>query len=216
MNTTNSTSCKYFNICKELSLSNEEYISRIGLVTILNFFVKENYLEELSSTYTMTSKELKQKAEEGDSIACYELGLTYKGKNYNNMLKWLHESAKKGYRYLEILGGVWKNIVGGWGPDHPNDKPAFIFRMKGGHILGSIYGAAQYEAAKGTCTFVITGGTVNGWIAGGANGTNSTKGDLDGESFIYVGGAAQINSGGSTDRINRAVGGNVFGAGCGY
>lgn len=125
-------------------------------------------------------------------------------------------SAKKGYRYLEILGGEWKNIVGGWGPDHPNDKPAFIFRMKGGHILGSIYGAAQYEAAKGTCTFVITGGTVNGWIAGGANGTNSTKGDLDGESFIYVGGDAKINSNGSTTRINRAVGGNVFGAGCGY
>ena len=38
---------KYFNICKELSLSNEEYISRIGLVTILNFFVKENYLEDI-------------------------------------------------------------------------------------------------------------------------------------------------------------------------
>jgi hypothetical protein len=125
-------------------------------------------------------------------------------------------SAKKGYRYLEILGGEWKNIVGGWGPDHPNDKPAFIFRMKGGHILGSIYGAAQYEAAKGTCTFVITGGTVNGWIAGGANGTNSTKGDLDGESFIYVGGNARIDSDGSDDVINRAVGGNVFGAGCGY
>ena len=46
----------------------------------------------------MTSKELKQKAEEGDSIACYELGLTYKGKNYSNMQKWLHASAKNGHR----------------------------------------------------------------------------------------------------------------------
>ena len=46
----------------------------------------------------MNFKELKQKAEAGDAIACYELGLTYKGKNYNNMLKWLHESAKKGHR----------------------------------------------------------------------------------------------------------------------
>ncbi|MBR6630088.1 MAG: hypothetical protein IKL03_09075 [Bacteroidaceae bacterium] len=125
-------------------------------------------------------------------------------------------SAKKGYRYLEILGGEWKNIVGGWGPEHPTDQPAFIFRMKGGHILGSIYGAAQYEAAKGTCTFVITGGTINGWIAGGANGTKEDKGDLDGESFIYVGGDAKIDSKESTTRINRAVGGNVFGAGCGY
>ena len=95
--------------------------------------------------------------------------------------------------------------------DHLNNQI-----MKGGHILGSIYGAAQYEAAKGTCTFVITGGTINGWIAGGANGTNSTKGDLDGKSFIYVGGNARIDSDGSDDVINRAVGGNVFGAGCGY
>lgn len=46
----------------------------------------------------MTTKELKQKAEEGDSIACYELGLTYKGKNYSNMQKWLHASAKNGHR----------------------------------------------------------------------------------------------------------------------
>ena len=46
----------------------------------------------------MTLKELKQKAEAGDPIACYELGLTYKGKNYNTMLKWLHESARKGHR----------------------------------------------------------------------------------------------------------------------
>ena len=46
----------------------------------------------------MISKELKQKAEAGDPIACYELGLSYSGKNHDNMLKWLHESAKKGYR----------------------------------------------------------------------------------------------------------------------
>ena len=46
----------------------------------------------------MTLKELKQKAGTGDSIACYELGLTHKGKNYSNMLKWLHASAKNGHR----------------------------------------------------------------------------------------------------------------------
>ena len=33
----------------------------------------------------MTLKELKQKAETGDSVACYELGLSYKGKNYSYM-----------------------------------------------------------------------------------------------------------------------------------
>jgi hypothetical protein len=39
---------------------------------------------------------------------------------------------------------------------------------------------------------------------------------MTGASYIYVGGDAQINSKGSTTLINRAVGGNVFGAGCGY
>ena len=46
----------------------------------------------------MNLKELKQKAETGDSVACYELGLSYKGKNYSNMQKWLHASAKNGHR----------------------------------------------------------------------------------------------------------------------
>lgn len=38
---------KYFKLCKKLSLSKKEYISRVGLVIILNFFVKEEYLEEI-------------------------------------------------------------------------------------------------------------------------------------------------------------------------
>lgn len=43
----NSNPEKYFTICKELSLSKEEYISRVGLVTILNHFIKEEYLKEI-------------------------------------------------------------------------------------------------------------------------------------------------------------------------
>ena len=38
---------KYFNLCKELSLSNEEFISRVGLIIILNYFVKEEYLSDI-------------------------------------------------------------------------------------------------------------------------------------------------------------------------
>ena len=38
---------KYFNICKELSLSQEEFISRVGLIIILNYFIKEEYLKEI-------------------------------------------------------------------------------------------------------------------------------------------------------------------------
>lgn len=38
---------KYFNLCKELSLSNEEFISRVGLIIILNYYVKEEYLTDI-------------------------------------------------------------------------------------------------------------------------------------------------------------------------
>lgn len=38
---------KYFNLCKELSLSNEEFISRVGLIIILNYYVKEEYLQDI-------------------------------------------------------------------------------------------------------------------------------------------------------------------------
>ena len=38
---------KYFSICKELSLSKEEFISRVGLIVILNYFVKKEYLSDI-------------------------------------------------------------------------------------------------------------------------------------------------------------------------
>lgn len=43
----NTNPTKYFNICKELSLSKEEFISRVGLIIILNFFIKEEYLKDI-------------------------------------------------------------------------------------------------------------------------------------------------------------------------
>lgn len=39
---------------------------------------------------------------------------------------------------------------------------------------------------------------------------------MNGTSRLYIGGKTNVNSNGSTSVINRAVGGNVFGAGCGY
>lgn len=38
---------KYFEIAKKLSLSKEEFISRVGLIIILNFFVEKEYLNEI-------------------------------------------------------------------------------------------------------------------------------------------------------------------------
>lgn len=38
---------KYFPMLKELALDNEEFISRVGLITILNHFIKEEYIEDI-------------------------------------------------------------------------------------------------------------------------------------------------------------------------
>ncbi len=124
--------------------------------------------------------------------------------------------ADPGFRYLEIQGGVWTNIAGGMGTDHTSTLPAVTIRMKGGRVRGSIYGAAQFSNSAGMRTFIFTGGTINGWVAGGANGTDSEGGLLTGASYIYIGGNTRVDSQGSTTAINKAVGGNVFGAGCGY
>ena len=133
----------------------------------------------------------------------------------------VRDEAEKvlGHRYLEILGGKWKNLAGGWSPEHPEGKRSLTIRIKGGNIEGAIYGGAQHVNASGIVTYIITGGTINGWIAGGANGTTEDGGLLSGSSYIYVGGNARIDSQNKTGNsavINRAVGGNVFGAGCGY
>ena len=134
---------------------------------------------------------------------CYYMSVANSGSNF-------------GCRYLEVQGGVIANIAGGFdqGTNVPDD--VFTLRMKGGEVKGSVYGAATFSGAKGNRTLVFTGGTVKGWIAGGANGTQDTGGKLDGATYVYVGGNAQVNSSGSGTVINRSVGGNVFGAGCGY
>jgi len=97
-----------------------------------------------------------------------------------------------------------------------NNGNAVEIRIKGGTVRGSIYGAAAYASATGDRCFILTGGTINGWVAGGANGTQSDGGYLYGSTYLYAGGNTNIDSRASTSVINRAVGGNVFGAGCGY
>ena len=47
LNIVNNNPPKYFKLCRELSLSEEEFISRVGLIVILNFFVKEEYIKDI-------------------------------------------------------------------------------------------------------------------------------------------------------------------------
>ena len=160
--------------------------------------------QEVCRVYSKSGKFVtSQQVGSGDAEQSYYFGFNYRQED-------------EGYKYLEIQGGEWLNIAGGMGTYNNPTDPCTIIRMKGGLVKGSIYGAAQFANAAGARIFVFTGGTVNGWIAGGANGTQDTRGELNGPSYIYVGGNTQVNSNGSTTLINRAVGGNVFGAGCGY
>ena len=126
------------------------------------------------------------------------------------------QSYNGGCRYLEIQGGEWCCIAGGFDYYHEETDPAFTFRMKGGRIRGSLYGAGEFYSASGIRSYVLTGGIINGWLAAGANGTRSDGGQVSGASYMYVGGNTRIDSEGNNAVINRSVGGNVFGAGCGY
>ncbi len=129
-----------------------------------------------------------------------------------------------GKRRLVMEGGEIASIAGGvncYGDNYANygvndGSWSVLIRIKGGTANGSIYGAAAFAGASGDRRFVLTRGTVKGWVAGGANGVQEDGGVMYGNSYVYVGGETQVNSSGSTSVINRAVGGNVFGAGCGY
>lgn len=124
-----------------------------------------------------------------------------------------------GRRYLLVEGGILKGIAGGMDEDgsQSTTNRSFDLRVRGtAQIDGVVYGAAEYAGARGTRVMVFTGGTVKGWIAGGANGTRNDGGALNGASYLYFGGTARLDSDNSTQRLNSASGGNLFGAGCGF
>ena len=137
----------------------------------------------------------------------------------------------KGSRTLNIEGGKLNlSLAGGIDQDN-NVTDAVKIRIYGGWITRSIYGAAAFSGSKGNRRFIITGGQIDGWIAGGCNGTMTSGGDLAGSTYIYVGGTSNVGntnggihvggnitvSNGQTTSYGRngADGGNIFGAGCG-
>ena len=143
-----------------------------------------------------------------------------------------------GKRYLTVEGGEFACIAGGRGPKadgdnntYPtttaqyvdrNDTTATIRIRKDAIIHGGVYGGAAASAAWGNRKIIITGGTIEGWVAGGCNGTQQQDygGRGIGDAYIYVGGNAII--GGehphtipNVNNIPGTVGGNVFGTGRG-
>ncbi len=125
---------------------------------------------------------------------------------------------RQGLRYMEIQGGELRNIAGA-STDHQNQREtiAFRMRMKGGTIHGMAFGCARGNPSYGSRAFILTGGNVKGWLTPGSNGNNaSLTGYLYGRTYLYAGGNSRVDSKGNTTRLNRSVGGNLFGAGCGY
>lgn len=149
----------------------------------------------------------------------YDLGTSnYAGSNQFYLSNWGSNNYIYGKRKLTVEGGVFSDIAGGMDDDGTENVTVVEMRIKGGTMNSVVYGGAQRSEAQGHRIMVITGGLFKGWIAGGANGNsreNNSTGEMTGNTYIYVGGNANVNSGNNTV-LNRAVGGNVFGAGCGY
>ncbi len=134
----------------------------------------------------------------------------------------INRSGDPTYRYNIIEGGDIAELAGGYVECSSASQESMFMRVKGGRdnnavIRGGVYGAAQHVDDIGKVTMVFTGGNVEGWIAGGCNGTETDGGTLDGNTYLYVGGKTNVNSNGNTSIIDgsSSLGGMVYGAGSG-
>lgn len=159
------------------------------------------------------------------TVGTERLHCTVKSGNYDlgsyggNVQFYMSSPGQNNYakRTLIIEGGNFSDVSGGMESNTVGDHLMFDLRVKGGTINGATYGAAQNAAGSGHRRFIITGGDFKGWIAGGANGTNTSGGALTGTTHIYFGGVAKCDSEGDNTTIGpgNATGGNIFGAGSG-
>ena len=118
---------------------------------------------------------------------------------------------------LIVEGGDIFNINGGPLISSNNKALNMIYiNMKGGEA-DFIFGGAALTTTYGNRIINVTGGTINYSVFGGSNGVNGGNGDgtLDGDSFIYIGGNAQIGDDTSADPVWGAEAGSVFGIGNG-
>lgn len=135
-----------------------------------------------------------------------------------------HGAGKNGVNRMLVEGGEFGSINGGGTNPGNENTIGFYFRMKGGWVKGAIYGTASISNSTGSRRLVFTGGEVNGWVAGGCNGTDFGNGDgkNDGTCYIYAGGTTEFRSHNRDGMYNNAYGlvggvpgGQIFGAGRG-
>lgn len=151
----------------------------------------------------------------------FDLGTAkYAGSEQFYISVWGNDPRTYGKRTLIVEGGIFSDIAGGMEQSTATQNVLMVdMRIKGGTMNSVVYGAAQKSGALGHRRMIITGGLIKGWIAGGANGNSNdanSTGEMVGNTYIYVGGNTEVNSNNSTTPLNRAVGGNVFAAGCGW
>jgi hypothetical protein len=145
----------------------------------------------------------------------------------------------EGGEIASIAGGINSKESGGTYNSHYANqkiKDMVTIRIKGGTVRGAVYGAAAYAGAAGGRSIIATGGRVQGWIAGGCNGTRVDGGELYGDTYMYLGGNFRVVQTGENPYTTTtpsdpligqafvqgnqdgsgAYGGYVFGAGCGF
>lgn len=141
----------------------------------------------------------------------YSAGLYVGGRSYGT-----HNAIRK----AKIEGGWIYNVIGGplTATNRSGINDSFI-HMVGGNVE-VIVGGAGVSATYGNRIIQVTGGTVNYTIFGGSNGYlgSGTDGTVNGDSFIYIGGTAEIGSQANVTAGNTIYGaeaGSVFGIGNG-
>ncbi len=159
----------------------------------------------------------------------YWNGTDQSGQNAYLNIAYLGQNSAQGNTYpgvrcVTVEGGEFGGMCGGRGVSSNSNNStyvtpeviAFDLRIKGGTFHGSVFGGAADNPSIGSRRFIITGGTIQSWLAGGCNGTGSQTGTgaTDGDSYIYVGGTALVG-GNTTITINDTPGGQIFGAGRG-
>ena len=141
--------------------------------------------------------------------------------------------VKLGHRVLVVEGGYLTDILGGRtgfnNDNRPDDGyPDIYIRLRGGYAKGYIGGAAQHIKGGGDPMIVCTGGTVDGYIAAGANATYTPNdygagnnedvahtGNVVGHSRVYVGGNFTVSMA-TQDTLMMSETGSIYGSGCGY
>ena len=150
----------------------------------------------------------------------------YCGQNNTEQDNNTNRNTYPGTRYVVVEGGMIGSMNGGNGTQRSytatHEELASSIRIKGGTFHGSVFGGAANTRSTASRRIVVTSSEIQGWIAGGSNGTDTErdKAIIDGDTYIYVGGDAIV--GGDNARCigldvpnegkTPSNGGQIFGA----